>query len=37
MDENSKLVFDASPDESLSDVVLDAVDVCPVQAIRLEH
>ena len=36
MDENSRLVFDASPDDALSDVVQDAVDVCPVQAIRLE-
>ena len=36
MDENSRLVFDASPDAALSDAVLDAVDVCPMQAIRLE-
>lgn len=37
MDESSKLVFDAEPDESLSDAVQDAIDVCPVQAIFLER
>jgi ferredoxin len=36
MDENSRLVFDAEPDESMRQYVEDAIDVCPVQAIFLE-
>lgn len=36
MDENSRLVFDAEPDDSLRLYVEDAVDVCPVQAIFIE-
>ncbi|MBL8931087.1 MAG: ferredoxin [Kineosporiaceae bacterium] len=36
MDENSKLVYDADPDESMRRYVEDAVDVCPLQAITIE-
>lgn len=36
MDENSKLVYDADPDESMRQYVEDAVDVCPLQAITIE-
>jgi ferredoxin len=36
MDENSKLVFEGAPDDSLRQQVEDAMDVCPVQAIFIE-
>lgn len=36
MDENSQLVFEGAPDESLRQQVEDAMDVCPVQAIFIE-
>lgn len=36
MDEDSKLVYDATPDESMRQYVEDAIDVCPVQAIFIE-
>lgn len=37
MDENSKLVvLQPEPDESLREVVEDAADVCPEQAIHVE-
>jgi ferredoxin len=36
MDENSRLVFDAHPDEALRAEIEEAMDVCPVQAIFLE-
>ena len=36
MDENSRLVYDGTPDESMRRYVEDAADVCPVQAILIE-
>ena len=36
MDENSEMVFDASPDESLRSLVEDAIDACPTQAISVQ-
>jgi len=33
MDDSSRLVYEGDPDEVLRDVVQDAIDVCPVQAI----
>ena len=36
LDDNGKLVFKAEPDESLRDLVEEAADVCPMQAISIE-
>jgi ferredoxin len=36
MDENSEMVFEASPDPSLRQLVEDAIDACPTQAISVE-
>ena len=36
MDDNSELVYDPSPDESLRSLVEDAIDACPTQAISFE-
>ncbi len=36
MDENSKLIYEGSPDDSLLAQVEEAADVCPVQAILIE-
>lgn len=36
MDENSEMVYEPSPDETLRSLVEDAVDACPTQAISLE-
>lgn len=35
LDENGRLGYVPDPDESLRDVVEDAADVCPLQAIRI--
>lgn len=37
LDENGKLGFVSDPDDSLRDAVEEATDVCPLQAIRIEH
>jgi ferredoxin len=36
LDENGKLVYRSDPDESLRDLVEEAADVCPLQAITIE-
>jgi ferredoxin len=36
MDENGKLVYNPTPDDSLREYVEEAADVCPVQAILVE-
>jgi ferredoxin len=36
LDENGELEFAATPDDSLREVVEEAVEICPTQAIRLE-
>ena len=35
LDENGKLVYDAEPDDALRDLVDEAADVCPLQAITV--
>ena len=35
LDENGKLVYDSEPDDSLRDLVEEAADVCPLQAITV--
>lgn len=35
VDENSVMVFDATPDDSLRQQVEDAIDACPTQSISL--
>jgi ferredoxin len=36
LDENGKLVYDSEPSDDLRDLVEEAADVCPLQAISLE-
>jgi ferredoxin len=36
LDDNGKLVYEPLPDESLRDLVDEAADVCPMQAITIE-
>jgi ferredoxin len=36
LDDDGRLVYDGSPADGLRDVVEDAADVCPMQAIRVE-
>lgn len=36
IDEDGNLVYDAEPDDAWHEVVEEAVDVCPVQAILIE-
>jgi ferredoxin len=35
LDENGKLVYESDPDEALRDLVDEAADVCPLQAITV--
>jgi ferredoxin len=36
LDDDGHLVYERSPDDALREVVEDAADVCPLQAIRVE-
>jgi ferredoxin len=36
LDDNGKLVYEATPDAALRDAVEEAMDACPLQAITIE-
>ncbi len=37
LDDNGKLVYEATPDPAVRDEVEEAVDACPLQAISIEE